>query len=223
MRAMPGTRCFIAAVGVANALGEGRDAVRRGLLAGDTSGMVLEEGWVPGGPVRVGLVAAELPPLPPGNELFECRNNRLLLLALEQIRAAVSGALDRVGPQRLGIVLGTSTSGIHEGEAAIAALVRDGAMPPRFHYGQQEIGAAAPFLARHLRVTGPAYTVSTACTSSAKAIASAVKLLRAGLCDPVIAGGVHTLCKLTINGFTALEPTTSQLANPLSRNRRGIN
>ncbi len=223
MRAMPGKRCFIAAVGVANALGEGRDAVRRGLLAGDTSGMVLEEGWVPGSAARVGRVAAELAPLPPGNERFECRNNRLLLLALDQIRAAVSHALDRFGPQRLGIVLGTSTSGIHEGEAAIAALVRGGAMPPGFHYAAQEIGVLAPFLARHLRVTGPAYTVSTACTSSAKAIASAGRLLRAGLCDAVIAGGVDTLCKLTINGFTALESTSIELCNPLSRNRRGIN
>ena len=82
MRAMSGKRCFITAVGLANALGEGRDAVREGLLAGDTSGMVLEEGWAPDGPVRVGRVVAELPPMPPGNERYDCRNNRLMLLAL---------------------------------------------------------------------------------------------------------------------------------------------
>jgi 3-oxoacyl-[acyl-carrier-protein] synthase-1 len=223
MRAMPGKRCFIATVGLANALGAGCDAVRAGLLAGDTSGMVLEEGWAPEGPVRVGRVAAALPELPPGNERFDCRNNRLMLLALAQIRDAVGRALERVGPQRLGIVLGTSTSGIYEGEAAVAALLRDGSMPPRFDYRQQEIGGGAPFLAHHLMSTGPAYMVSTACTSSAKAIASACRLLRAGLCDAVIAGGVDTLCKLTINGFAALESTTREISNPLSRNRRGIN
>src|SRR5882724_9075277 len=179
MRAMPEKRCFIDAVGIANALGEGRDAVREGLLAGDTSGMVLEEGWAPDGPVRVGRVAAELPPLPPGDEHFDCRNNRLMLLALGQIRDAVARTLERVGPQRLGIVLGTSTSGIYEGEAAVAALQRGGALPPRFDYRQQEIGTGAPFLARHLKISGPAYMVSTACTSSAKAIASACRLLRA--------------------------------------------
>ena len=223
MRGMSRERCFIAAVGIVNALGKGCDAVRVGLLAGDTSGMVLEEGWMPEGAARVGRVAADLPPMPPGNERYDCRNNRLLLLTLDQIRGAVDRALDRVGPQRLGIVLGSSTSGIDEGEAAIVSLQRDKAWPPRFHYAMQEIGAAAPFLAGHLRVTGPAYTVSTACTSSAKAIASAARLLRAGLCDAVIAGGVDTLCKLTINGFTALESTTREISNPQSRNRRGIN
>jgi len=223
MRAMSGKRCYIATVGLANALGEGCDAVRAGLLAGDTSGMMLEEGWVPGGAVRVGRVVAELPQLPPGNERFDCRNNRLMLLALEQIRDAVARTLERVGPQRLGIVLGTSTSGIYEGEAAVAALQRGEALPPRFDYRQQEIGTGAPFLAQHLKVSGPAYMVSTACTSSAKAIASAARLLRAGLCDAVIAGGVDTLCKLTLNGFAALESTTREISNPLSRNRRGIN
>ena len=223
MRAMSGKRCFITAVGLANALGEGRDVVRAGLLAGDTSGMMLEEGWAPDGPVRVGRVAAELPALPRGNERYECRNNRLMLLALAQIGNAVARAIDRVGPRRLGIVLGTSTSGIHEGEEAVVALARGEGLPPRFDYRQQEIGTAAPFLAQHLKITGPAYLVSTACTSSAKAIASACKLLRAGVCDAVIAGGVDTLCKLTINGFAALESTTREISNPLSRNRRGIN
>jgi 3-oxoacyl-[acyl-carrier-protein] synthase-1 len=223
MHAMSAKRCFVDAVGIVNALGAGRDAVRKGLLAGDTSGMVLEEGWAPAGPVRVGRVAAALPPLPPGNEPFDCRNNRLMLLALGQIGDAVARALERFGPQRVGIVLGTSTSGIHEGEAAVAALQRGEALPPGFDYRQQEIGTGALFLAQHLKITGPAYMVSTACTSSAKAIASAAKLLRAGLCDAVIAGGVDTLCKLTINGFAALELTTREIGNPLSRNRRGIN
>jgi 3-oxoacyl-[acyl-carrier-protein] synthase-1 len=223
MPAMSGNRCFITAIGLANALGEARDAVREGLLAGDTSGMVLEEGWAPEGPVRVGRVAATLPPLPAGNERYDCRNNRLMLLALAQIGDAVARAIDRVGPGRVGIVLGTSTSGINEGEEAVAALARAGDLPPTFDYRQQEIGSGAPFLARHLKIAGPAFLVSTACTSSAKAIASAYKLLRAGACDAVIAGGVDTLCKLTINGFAALESTTREVSNPLSRNRRGIN
>jgi 3-oxoacyl-[acyl-carrier-protein] synthase-1 len=120
-------------------------------------------------------------------------------------------------------VLGTSTSGVAEAEVAMAALVRKGTLPPAFHLVQQEIGAPAPLLARMLGLGGPAYTVSTACTSSAKALVSAGRLLRAGHCDAVIAGGVDTLCKLTVNGFTALEATTAELTNPLSRNRRGIN
>lgn len=87
-----------------------------------------------------------------------------------------------------------------------------------------EIGAPAPFLAEHLNLLGPAYTVSTACTSGAKALASARNLIRSGLVDAVIAGGVDTLCQLTLRGkSTALESTTAELTNPLSANRQGIN
>jgi 3-oxoacyl-[acyl-carrier-protein] synthase-1 len=220
---MTGARCFISAVGIANALGSGREAVASALLAGDSSGMVLEDGWLAGGPARVGRVSAELAPLPEPYAQFDCRNNRLVLLAVDQMRAPLAAAIERVGPQRFGVVLGTSTAGIAEGEAGMAALLRDGRFPRPFHYAQQELGAVAPFLARYLAVTGPSYVVSTACTSSLKAIAAACRLIRAGLCDAVLAGGADTLCKLTVNGFAALESTTVALCNPLSRNRRGIN
>lgn len=220
---MKDARCFIRAVGIANAIGSGRQAVRAGLLAGDTSGMRVEEGWLPNAPARVGRVRQALPELPGGNEAFDCRNNRLLLHALEQIADEVAAMRERVGAHRFGIVIGTSTAGILEGERAFAAFVRDGAFPPGFRYSQQEIGLSAPFLARHLRVRGPAYTVSTACTSSAKAIAAGRRLLRSGICDAVLAGGADVLCSLTVSGFTALESTTAELCNPLSRNRRGIN
>jgi 3-oxoacyl-[acyl-carrier-protein] synthase-1 len=220
---MKAPRCFMNALGIVNALGQGAGAVREKLLEGDTSGMVLEEGLLAAGPARVGRVAADLPPLPPGNAQFECRNNRLLMLALQEIRAPVAAAIARVGPQRFGVVIGTSTTGILEGERALAALLRDRAFPAGFHYVQQEIGSAAPFLARHLGVAGPAYAVSTACTSSAKAIAAARRLLRAGVCDAVLTGGADALCRLTVSGFAALESTTAELCNPLSRNRRGIN
>jgi 3-oxoacyl-[acyl-carrier-protein] synthase-1 len=109
---MKAQRCFINALGVVNALGQGASAVRAKLLEGDTSGMVLEDGLLASGPARVGRVDAELAPLPEGNAKFECRNNRLLMLALEEIRAPVAAAIARVGPQRFGVVIGTSTTGI---------------------------------------------------------------------------------------------------------------
>ena len=220
---MNAQRCFINALGIVNALGQGARAVGDKLLEGDTSGMVLEDGWLAGGSARVGRVAARLAPLPEGNARFDCRNNRLLMLALDEIRAPVAAAIARVGRQRFGVVVGTSTTGILEGEQAMSALLRDGAFPSAFHYVQQEIGSAASFLARHLEISGPAYIVSTACTSSAKAIAAARRLLRAGVCDAVLTGGADALCKLTVSGFAALESTTAELCNPLSRNRRGIN
>lgn len=216
-------RCYLPALGIINAIGSGVDEVAQRLFAGDTSGMVLEEGWLPNAPARIGRARGDLPEVPAALADYACRNNRLLLAALAQIEAAVEAALTRHGRSRIGVVLGSSTSGIAEAEAAILAHRASGALPASYRYTQQEIGMPAAFLARHLQLGGPAYTVSTACTSSAKAFASARNLLRHGLCDAVLVGGVDSLCRLTINGFTALESISLDLCQPMSRNRRGIN
>ncbi|MEI7614071.1 MAG: beta-ketoacyl-[acyl-carrier-protein] synthase family protein [Betaproteobacteria bacterium] len=214
---------YLPAVGMINALGSGVAEITQRLFSGDTSGMVLEEGWLPSGGARVGRARGVLPEMPEELSVYACRNNGLLLAALSQIRPDVDAAISRYGLGRVGIVLGTSTSGIAEGGAAVAAHRASGVLPPKFDYVQQELGTPAIFLSRLLGITGPAYCVSTACTSSAKAFVSARKLLRHGLCDVVLVGGVDSLSALTINGFSALESISPELCNPLSRNRRGIN
>jgi 3-oxoacyl-[acyl-carrier-protein] synthase-1 len=209
---------FLSALGLVNALGRGKAAVARGLFLGDTGGLVLEEGWIPGAPARVGRVAGALP----GPAALP-RHARLLLAALEEIQDDVQAELARWGPDRVGVVLGTSTAGVAEMEAAIVHLGGHGALPEGFRYDDVEMGAPARFLARWLGITGPAYTVSTACTSSGKALVSARNLLRLGLCDAVITGGVDVLCRLTLNGFSSLGASTRTLTNPMSVNRCGIN
>ena len=214
---------YLPALGIINALGCGVDEIARRIACSDTSGMVLIDGLLPSGPARIGRVCGELPEIPPDLSDFASRNNRLLLAALAQIRPEVDAAIARFGGARIGIVLGTSTSGIAEGEAAIAAHRASGVLPAGFSYSQQELGAPAIFLARVLSICGPAYCVSTACTSSAKAFVSARNLLQFGLCDAVLVGGVDSLCKLTVNGFAALESISTEICNPMSRNRKGIN
>ncbi len=216
-------KVYLPSLGIINALGNGLDEIASRLFSGDTDGMVLETGWLPTGAARVGRVRGVLPKVPEALSAYACRNNSLLLMALSQIRNDVDAAINRCGNARVGVVLGTSTSGIAEGEAAIAAHRAHGALPSEFSYVQQELGMPANFLSRHLGVSGPAYCVSTACTSSAKAFVSARNLLRHKLCDVVLVGGVDSLCKLTINGFAALESTTTVICNPMSRNRAGIN
>jgi 3-oxoacyl-[acyl-carrier-protein] synthase I len=215
--------CYLSGLGIINALGSGASAVSAKLLSGDTSGIVLEDGLLLTGSARVGRVRGTLEAVPAQLQDFDSRNNQLLLTALVQIESLVEAAINRYGQSRVGIVLGSSTSGIAEGEAAIAAQHLTGSMPAAYRYTQQEIGSAAVFLARFLKVTGPAYTVSNACTSSAKVFQSARNLLRHGICDAVIVGGVDTLCRTTINGFASLESITAEHTNPMSINRRGIN
>ncbi|HEY3645798.1 MAG TPA: beta-ketoacyl-[acyl-carrier-protein] synthase family protein [Gammaproteobacteria bacterium] len=216
-------RVYLNALGIINALGADPAAVREGLLAGSTDGMRRREDLIVGRAVRAGTVGTPLPELAAGFAAFESRNNRLLNAALAQIRLGVEAALSAHGPKRVGIVLGTSTSGIGEGERALAMFDRQGRFPAEYDYRQQEISSPSEYLRCLLKVKGPCWTVSTACTSSAKAFSSARRLILNGLCDAVIVGGVDSLCRLTPNGFGALESVSQGLCNPSSKNRDGIN
>jgi 3-oxoacyl-[acyl-carrier-protein] synthase-1 len=120
-------------------------------------------------------------------------------------------------------VVGTSTSGIANTEAAMRHFVQNHHFPAEFHYAQQEMGSPASMLAAELNITGPAYVHSSACSSSAKAIVSAARLINMGLCDAVVCGGVDSLCAFTVAGFSALESVSNEVCNPLSLNRKGIN
>src|SRR5262249_42886230 len=124
---------------------------------------------------------------------------------------------------RIAVVMGTSTSGIAEAEAAYCAVRRDGVWPENFHYRQQETGNLAEFVAHALDLSGPAYTIATACSSSAKAFATGRRLILAGWADAAVVGGADTLCRTTVGGFAALEAISNGLCNPFSRNRDGIN
>ena len=216
------SRVYLHSLGVVNALGRGAEAVTRGLTAGSTAGVVPREGLVAGRRVRVAAVPGDLPAIPAALAPYDSRNNRLLQAALDPIRTDIERALSRHGTERVGIVLGTSTAGILEGERAMATRLETGKLPPEYDYRQQEISSPSEYLRRVLGITGPAWTVSTACTSSAKAFASARRLLKLDLCDAVIVGGVDTLCRLTVSGFSALESVSRDICNPMSANRDGI-
>jgi 3-oxoacyl-[acyl-carrier-protein] synthase I len=217
------TPVYLHDLGIACALGSDRREVLSRLLAGDGSGLQPLAGFVPGRRPLSGRVTAVLPSITPELSALDSRNNRLLLSALADIEASVRALIARYGRARIGIALGTSTSGIAEGEAAAAHALAHGGAPAHFDYRQQELASPAEFLSRHLGLSGPAMVVSTACTSSAKALLSAERWLRLGVCDAVIAGGVDTLCRMTLNGFAALEAVSETRCNPFSVNRAGIN
>ena len=163
----------------------------------------------------------ELPTIPASLQSYDCRNNRLLLAALGQIEASVRRAIETYGQERIGLVLGSSTSGIDEGERALNIRHNTGKMPASYHYEQQVLGGSAEFLAKYLGIQGPAYTVSTTCSSSANALASARRLLRLGVCDAVIVGGGDSLCRTTLEGFNALGAVSPTGCNPFSKHRDG--
>ena len=219
--------CFITAYGLISALGEGVDASAEALLAWQAKGSTPltrhNQALLDGRLTPVGRVEGELPAIPAALAPYASRNNQLLLAALAQIRPALDEALATFGPARVGLVLGTSTAGIGEAELAIATARRGEAVPTAFDYRQQELGSPSEFLARHLGLEGPAYTLSTACSSSARAFISGQRMLAAGLVDAVLVGGADSLCGLTLNGFDSLESLSGTLCQPFDNGRQGIN
>ena len=214
---------YLNALGVICALGRDKHEVARKLFAGDCSGLRRESAWVPQRALPVAAVPGELAPIPAELAEHSTRNNQLLLEAALQIRGDIEQAIQTYGRERIGVVLGTSTSGIDEASRGLAHYIREQHFPAEYDYRQQELGAPANFLAEWLQLSGPAYVISTACTSSARALMSAQRLLDLGLCDAVLCGGVDSLCKLTLNGFSSLEAMSDERCNPFSANRNGIN
>ncbi|WP_222910598.1 beta-ketoacyl-[acyl-carrier-protein] synthase family protein [Pseudomonas sp. DNDY-54] len=217
------TIAYLNALGVICALGRGKAEVARRLLDGDSSGMQLYPRPVAGRQLPVGAVTGELPSLGDTPLRYATRNNQLLLAAMEEIGTELKAAIARFGSSRVGVVMGTSTTGIQEATQAITQLVREGQLPASYHYGHQELSAPASFISERLQLSGPSYSISTACTSSARALLSAKRQLDAGICDAVICGGVDSLCDLTLQGFSSLEATSEYVCNPFSANRDGIN
>ena len=214
-------KLYLNDLGLLCAAGNSKQEVLTRLLAGERSGLTASDAF--GQQTMLGQVSANLPAISNDLSHYECRNNQLLLAALAQIRPTVDRMTAAFGADRIGIVLGTSTSGVRSTELALAYQAETGTLPSQFHYKQQQMGAGADFLAAYLGLTGPAYTISTACSASGKAFASARRLINLDLCDAVIVGGADSLCGLTINGFASLESLSTGLCKPFGKNRNGIN
>ena len=215
---------FLNELAMACALGADLETVAANLFAADAPGGLVESDLAsPGRMLAIGRVPGDLPSLDALDVPLRGRNNALLELALAPIRPAVERLVARHGASRVAVVLGTSTSGVGESEAAHRAFLADGRWPDSFHYTQQEMGMPARFVASRLGLTGPAHVISTACSSSAKALASAARLIHAGLADAVVAGGADSLCEFTVAGFSALGSVSAARCQPFSRNRCGIN
>ena len=157
---------------------------------------------------------------------YDCRNNRLAQLALEQdgFADAVRNAISKYGANRVGVFLGTSTSGILQTELAYRKLDPvTGFLPNDFHYSTtHNTFSVADFTRQYFNLTGPAVAVSSACSSSAKVFCSAQRMMSVGLIDAAVVGGVDSLCLTTLYGFHSLELTAQNACRPYAADRDGI-
>ncbi len=174
--------------------------------------------------VPVMAVTADLPAPDESLKEYDCRNNRLAQAAFDQIAVMVAKAISFYGAENTGVVAGSSTSGLDATEKSFEHYKESGFHLDSYSFEHQHaMGSLSDFIVKLSGAKGPAYTVSTACSSAAKAMLSAKALIDAGICKAVITGGVDTLCNLTVNGFDALGQMSAKRLNPLSANRSGLN
>lgn len=205
-----------------NSLGTKTDEVISGLRRG----LPALSGAPPGTPFPTvcGRVDDDLPKLPAELADLDSRNNRLVYRALDEMALPVRAAIEKWGPDRVGICVGSSTTAMDELEQAYA-MQRDGASllsgPDLFQLGSAE--GLVRILRKLTNITGPAAVLSNACASSGKAFASAKRWLTAGAVDAVLVGGADSLCQTTLRGFRALGLLSDRPTRPFSRDRQGIN
>lgn len=215
-------RLYLNNLGLINALGTNKEDVFLHLIKNDQTNVITFDQLHTKRSTYIATINHQFKDLEPKYHLFNCRNNQMLSYAYDQIKDSVENLKEKYGKNRIGIVLGTSTSGILEGEKAIEYYHQHETFPKKFNYKQQELGQIALFLAQYADITGISYTISTACSSSGKAILAGQRLIESNLCDAVIVGGCDSLCQMTLNGFDALDSVSNTICQPFSQNRNGI-
>ncbi|WP_284191972.1 beta-ketoacyl-[acyl-carrier-protein] synthase family protein [Vibrio zhanjiangensis] len=215
---------YIHACGFHSAMGSDAASIHQCLSGSKPSNMVVDKTILNNGRETViGHISEPLPNLPQALHCFDSRNNRLALSAIQRIEPQIREAIKQYGSDRIAVVIGTSTSGILDGELALEKKLEGHAFPNSYHYRKQELGHCSDFVAAYFGLTGPHYAVSTACSSSGRVFITAQRLLKFGLVDAVIVGGVDTICRLTLNGFSSLEALSSKHCLPFDADRDGIN
>ena len=223
---MPIPPLRISAYTLSTAAGDGREQTFKALQSRRTGLTANDFGTAPI-PTWIGRVPGlEHSAQPPALAAWECRNNRLAWrgLTTDGFREAALAARERYGAARVAVVMGTSTSSIGASEEAYTRLTPDGLYPedlrrPIIHT-PHSIG---DFVQHALGLTGISVTVATACSSSAKVFAQAERLIRSGLADAAVVGGVDTLCGSVLFGFNSLELVSPEPCRPFDVARRGIN
>jgi 3-oxoacyl-[acyl-carrier-protein] synthase-1 len=216
---------LLSAYTMSSCLGRGLEPTRAALRAGrsglapchfETVALDTFVGEIPG---------VDAQALPAALVRYDCRNNRAAEVGLREdgFVDAVEAARARHSPARIGVFIGTSTAGILHTELAYRRRGTDGTLPADFDYRHtHNTSSVAEYVRERFGLKGPCAAISTACSSSAKAFASATRFLEAGLIDAAVVGGVDTLCLTTLYGFNSLQLLSARPCRPYDAQRDGI-
>lgn len=160
--------------------------------------------------------------LKPSGARHEMRIMRIENAALEQIKEDVKAVIQHYGADRVAVCVGSCDNGTELSMISHTKYFKEGAFPKEYTLEIQGADYASTFVAEKFGIKGPVNTFSTACSSSAGAIIKAAEIVKAGIADAVVAGGIDIASDTTLIGFSALEAVSSEITNPFSKNRHGI-
>jgi 3-oxoacyl-[acyl-carrier-protein] synthase-1 len=212
------TATSAAGVGLA-AMRESIAGRRSGLRQNDLQGCDLET-WIG----RVDGV--EEISLPSYLNYLLSRDNQLAWLGLQQdgMLESIARLSKQIGAERIGVIMGTSTSSIARTEEAYTRLLPSGFVSEDYRQPEvHSLHSPGAFVSAATGLEGPSMTISTACSSSAKVFASAARWISHGLVDAVLVGGIDSLCMSILYGFNSLELVSPSPCRPFDRRRDGIN
>lgn len=142
--------------------------------------------------------------------------------ALLGLEAQISLAKEKYSADKIGVCVGSCDNGTELSLAGHRKYFSDGVFPEDYSLEIQGADYVSTFISEKYGLKGPTLTFSTACSSSAGAIIKAAELIKSGICDAVIAGGVDIASNTVLMGFDSLEAVSSEVTNPFSANRHGI-
>ena len=211
---------FAVDLGIVSALGSGKTGTAERLFAGELP--ELSEERIGGRAFRIARAPeSRRPPAEAGSD-FRNRVDALIAEAASQIADSVAAAIDRYGPHRIAVILGSTDNGSEESLEAIRRRLASGSFPDGYSLYRQSAELAPRFLASYFGLSGIAMAVSTACASATTAMIRAREFMAAELCDAAIVGGADIVSDSVALGFDALEAVSPERCLPFSRNRRGI-
>jgi len=223
-------KIFMSAPALICCAGQNRNELYESCLSGYTGGLAMHE--VPGfGDYPVGFVSCKsLPEAGFYDADFDAADYagsakiiRIINAALEQLSPAVENAISKYGSEKIGVCFGSCDNGSEVSLAAHSAMLEKNAFPKNYALRFQSAAFPVEIISRKFGISGPAFTVATACASGASAIIRGAELIRSGHCGAVIVGGADAVSRTVFAGFHALEALSDSLTNPFSKNRKGIN
>jgi len=219
-------KIYLSAPALVCCAGLNADELYESCLNGNRNGFVMRKfddrdfpvGQISGDLPEVDLQGSEIPSFAGDTRII-----RIINAALSQLAPAVEDAKTRYGREKIGICLGSCDNGSEASFFAHNEYLEKGAFPEDYNLNFQSAYFPADFVSRKFDITGPVFTIATACASGASAIIRGAELIRAGICDAVIAGGADIVSETVFTGFNVLEAVSDKLTNPFSKNRKGIN